>query len=167
MLFLTRWLVPAGCWAKHRDCDPNEAITPAILASRAALRPIMLFLKDYPGDASSHACAKRRRLCSSGLPPCRSRHTVHDTTAWQTPRSVLILIREDNEMNIHLSKDEERFVHDAVRAGLYASEAAVVSDALNRLRQTMPKPARTAAKKAKSDRTTPKKSSPGLNSISI
>ena len=82
---------------------------------------------------------------------------AHDTTAWQTPRSVLILIREDNEMTIHLSKDEERFVHDAVRAGLYASEAAVVSDALNRLRQTMPKPAGSAAKKAKSDRTTPKK----------
>ncbi len=42
-------------------------------------------------------------------------------------------------MTIHLSKDQERFVHDAVRAGLYASEDAVVRDALERLRQTMPK----------------------------
>jgi len=38
-------------------------------------------------------------------------------------------------MTIHLSKDQERFIHDAVRAGLYASEDAVVSDALERLRR--------------------------------
>jgi Arc/MetJ-type ribon-helix-helix transcriptional regulator len=42
-------------------------------------------------------------------------------------------------MIIHLSKDQERFIHEAVRAGLYASEDAVVSDALERLKQTMPK----------------------------
>jgi Arc/MetJ-type ribon-helix-helix transcriptional regulator len=42
-------------------------------------------------------------------------------------------------MTIHLSKEQERFVHDAVRAGLYSSEDAVVSDALERLRQDMPK----------------------------
>jgi Arc/MetJ-type ribon-helix-helix transcriptional regulator len=47
-------------------------------------------------------------------------------------------------MTIHLSKDQERFVHEAVRTGLYISENAVVSDALDRLRQTMPKPARTS-----------------------
>ena len=59
-------------------------------------------------------------------------------------------------MKIHLSKDQERFVHAAVRAGLYTSEDAVVSDALDRLRQTMPTPARTPAKKAKSIKPTPK-----------
>jgi Arc/MetJ-type ribon-helix-helix transcriptional regulator len=49
-------------------------------------------------------------------------------------------------MMIHLSKDQERFVHDAVRAGLYTSEDAVVSDALDRLQRTMPKPARASSK---------------------
>jgi Arc/MetJ-type ribon-helix-helix transcriptional regulator len=51
-------------------------------------------------------------------------------------------------MTIHLSKDQERFVHDAVRAGLYISEDAVVNDALDRLRQTMPKPAKAPGKGA-------------------
>lgn len=60
-------------------------------------------------------------------------------------------------MTIHLSKHQERFVQDAVRAGLYASEDAVVSDALERLKQTMPKPARTASKKAKSTKAAPQK----------
>ena len=50
-------------------------------------------------------------------------------------------------MTIHLSKDQQKFVHEAVRAGIYASEDAVVSDALDRLRQAMPKPARQPAKK--------------------
>jgi hypothetical protein len=27
-LFLPCWIMPAGYWAKHRDCDPHEAITP-------------------------------------------------------------------------------------------------------------------------------------------
>jgi Arc/MetJ-type ribon-helix-helix transcriptional regulator len=41
------------------------------------------------------------------------------------------------------------FVHDAVRAGLYTSEDAVIRDALDRPRQTLPKPARTPRKAAK------------------
>ena len=41
-------------------------------------------------------------------------------------------------MTIHLSKDLERFVHDAVLAGRYASEDDVIRDALVRLKQTMP-----------------------------
>jgi Arc/MetJ-type ribon-helix-helix transcriptional regulator len=41
-------------------------------------------------------------------------------------------------MTIHLSKELERFVHDAVRAGLYAREDDVVNDAVARLRQAMP-----------------------------
>ncbi len=41
-------------------------------------------------------------------------------------------------MTIHLSKELEKFVHDAVRDGLYASEDDVIRDALLRLKQTMP-----------------------------
>jgi Arc/MetJ-type ribon-helix-helix transcriptional regulator len=44
-------------------------------------------------------------------------------------------------MTIHLSKDQERFVHKAVLAGLYASEDDLFADAVERLRQAMPKPA--------------------------
>ena len=42
-------------------------------------------------------------------------------------------------MTIHLSKDLEQFVHDVVRAGLYAREDDVIRDALSRLKETMPK----------------------------
>ncbi len=66
-------------------------------------------------------------------------------------------------MIIHLSKDQERFVDEVVRAGLYASQDAVVSDALDRLRQTMPKPPLTPAKKARSIKPTPKKSTKQLS----
>ena len=41
-------------------------------------------------------------------------------------------------MTIYLSKDLEKFVHDAVRDGLYAREDDVIRDALLRLKQTMP-----------------------------
>ena len=40
-------------------------------------------------------------------------------------------------MTIHLPKDLETFVHDAVRAGCYASDDDVIRDALVRLRQAM------------------------------
>jgi Arc/MetJ-type ribon-helix-helix transcriptional regulator len=43
-------------------------------------------------------------------------------------------------MIIHLSKDVEQFVRDAVRAGLYASEDDVVNDAMERLRHQAPLP---------------------------
>jgi Arc/MetJ-type ribon-helix-helix transcriptional regulator len=52
-------------------------------------------------------------------------------------------------MTIHLSRELERFVHDAVRAGLYAREDDVISDALTRLKQAMPEAAQTPAKRAK------------------
>jgi Arc/MetJ-type ribon-helix-helix transcriptional regulator len=52
-------------------------------------------------------------------------------------------------MTIHLPKDLERFVQDAVRAGLYAREDDVIRDALIRLRQLMPKGAPTPGKSAK------------------
>jgi putative addiction module CopG family antidote len=58
-------------------------------------------------------------------------------------------------MTIHLPKDLERFVHDAVRAGRYAREDDVIRDALLRLRQAMPDEAATShenAKRAKSAR---------------
>ena len=41
-------------------------------------------------------------------------------------------------MTIHLSEDLERFVHDAVSAGLYPSEDDVIRDALTRLKEAMP-----------------------------
>jgi putative addiction module CopG family antidote len=44
-------------------------------------------------------------------------------------------------MSIHLSKDLERFIHDAVRAGPYNSEDDAIRDALTRLEKTLPKPA--------------------------
>jgi Arc/MetJ-type ribon-helix-helix transcriptional regulator len=52
-------------------------------------------------------------------------------------------------MTIHLSKDLEQFVHDAVSAGLYAREDDVIRDALIRLKQTMPKDVATPGKKTK------------------
>jgi len=52
-------------------------------------------------------------------------------------------------MMIHLSKDLEQFVHDAVRAGLYTREDDVIRDALIRLKQTMPKGPATRGKQAK------------------
>ena len=47
-------------------------------------------------------------------------------------------------MTIHLSKDLEQIVQNAVLAGLYAREDDVIRDALERLQQTMPKPSRTS-----------------------
>jgi hypothetical protein len=45
-------------------------------------------------------------------------------------------------------------VHDAVKAGLYASEDAVVSDALTKLKETLPRNTEPfAKKKAKSSKT--------------
>jgi Arc/MetJ-type ribon-helix-helix transcriptional regulator len=57
-----------------------------------------------------------------------------------------------SSMTIHLSKDMEQIVHNAVLAGLYASEDDVIRAALTRLEQTLPKPARTPAKAAKRPR---------------
>jgi Arc/MetJ-type ribon-helix-helix transcriptional regulator len=64
---------------------------------------------------------------------------------------------------IRLSKDQERSVHDAVRAGLYTNEDAVVSGALDRLQQTMNKPAQTSGKKAKPTKSAPQKPKRPLN----
>jgi Arc/MetJ-type ribon-helix-helix transcriptional regulator len=49
-------------------------------------------------------------------------------------------------MPIHLSKDLERFVHDAVRSGLYASDDDVIRDALMQLKKTMPEGKQTPGK---------------------
>ncbi len=43
-------------------------------------------------------------------------------------------------MIIHLSKELERFVHDAVQAGRYATEDDVLNDAVERLRRQTPLP---------------------------
>ena len=61
-------------------------------------------------------------------------------------------------MTIHLSKDLEQFVHDAVRAGLYAREDDVIRDALTRLQQAMPEavlPPAKSTKRAKAKATAP------------
>jgi Arc/MetJ-type ribon-helix-helix transcriptional regulator len=41
-------------------------------------------------------------------------------------------------MAIHLSKDLEQFIQDAVTMGLYAREDDVICDAVTRLKQAMP-----------------------------
>jgi len=55
-------------------------------------------------------------------------------------------------MTIRLSKDLEQIVRDAVRAGPYACEDDVIGDALLRLKDDMPKGARTARRKAQAAR---------------
>ena len=51
-------------------------------------------------------------------------------------------------MIIHLTKDLEQFVHEAVRAGLYAREDDVIRDALIRLQQAIPKETAKPVRKA-------------------
>lgn len=51
-------------------------------------------------------------------------------------------------MTIHLSKEQQQFVHDAVRAGLYGSEDEVIRDALARLEKALPRPAKPSGKEA-------------------
>jgi Arc/MetJ-type ribon-helix-helix transcriptional regulator len=55
-------------------------------------------------------------------------------------------------MTFNLSKDLEQFVHDAVRAGLYAGEDDVIRDALTRLQRSMPAGKRMPGKTAKSSK---------------
>ena len=52
-------------------------------------------------------------------------------------------------MTIHLSKELEQFVHDAVQAGHYAREDDVIRDALIRLKQAMPDAAVKPPKRAR------------------
>ena len=52
-------------------------------------------------------------------------------------------------MTIHLSKDLEQIVHNAILGGLYAREDDVIRDALTRLEKTLPKPTGTSDKPAK------------------
>src|SRR4051794_14543959 len=58
-------------------------------------------------------------------------------------------------MTIHLPKDIEKIVHDAVRAGRYANENEMIRDALLKLDQAMPKPSKEPVKKAKSSQAIP------------
>jgi hypothetical protein len=60
-------------------------------------------------------------------------------------------------MTIHLSKELEKFVHDAVQAGLYARADDVVRDALIRLKQAMPGGSQMPGKPAKRTKAVPKK----------
>ncbi len=52
-------------------------------------------------------------------------------------------------MTIHLPRDLERFVQDAVRGGRYAREDDVIRDALIRLRQALPEDATMSDHRAK------------------
>ncbi len=52
-------------------------------------------------------------------------------------------------MMVHLSKELEQFIHDAVSMGLYAREDDVIRDAVTRLKQAMPDAAAPPAKRAK------------------
>jgi Arc/MetJ-type ribon-helix-helix transcriptional regulator len=70
-------------------------------------------------------------------------------------------------MTIHLSKDLERIVHNAVLAGLYAGEDDVIRDALIRLERTLPKPAQTTGKKAKPAKLAPQKTKKPLTVAEI
>ena len=63
-------------------------------------------------------------------------------------------------MTIRLSKELEQFVHDAVRAGLYAREDDVIRDALIRLKQSMPENAGTSAPKPRRARPARRKKTP-------
>ena len=63
-------------------------------------------------------------------------------------------------MIIHLSKDLQQIVQDAVHAGLYAREDDVIRDALTRLKETLPKNTKTPAKKARSTKPAPQAKKP-------
>src|SRR5438105_14432876 len=52
-------------------------------------------------------------------------------------------------MTVHLSKELEQFIQDAVRAGSYARADDVIRDALTRLKQDLPKNASTSGKRRK------------------
>ena len=58
-------------------------------------------------------------------------------------------------MTINLSQDLEKIVHDAVRAGRYATENDVIRDALIRLEQTMPQDKAMPAAKPRRAKVTP------------
>ncbi len=66
-------------------------------------------------------------------------------------------------MTIHLSKDLEQIVHNAILAGLYAREDDVIRDALTRLEKTLPKPTGTSDKPAKRAKAAPQKAKKPLS----
>jgi Arc/MetJ-type ribon-helix-helix transcriptional regulator len=63
-------------------------------------------------------------------------------------------------MIIRLSEELERFVQDAVRAGLYAGTDDVILDALTRLRQSIPTATSPATRKSKVTRQSMPKEEP-------
>jgi Arc/MetJ-type ribon-helix-helix transcriptional regulator len=63
-------------------------------------------------------------------------------------------------MTIDLTKDLEKIVHDAVRAGWYANENDVIRDALIRLEQSMPRDTAMPAQKPRRSRATSRKKPP-------
>src|SRR5271166_5825910 len=103
---------------------------------------------------------KLLRGACSGERACLSRTVcLHQANrlASRNGRASMGIRRSFRSMTIHLSKDLEQIVHNAVLTGLYAREDDVIRDALTRLQQTMPKPARVSAQKAKSGKAVPQK----------
>jgi hypothetical protein len=77
----------------------------------------------------------------------RITYPVQRSLPWQCwPAVISCKYRRMYAMTIHLSKDLERFVRDAVQTGRYASEDDVIRDALARLKETLPKNTKTPAK---------------------
>ena len=66
-------------------------------------------------------------------------------------------------MTIHLSKDLEQIVHNAILAGLYAREDDVIRDALTRLEKTLPELKGISGKPAKHAKAAPRKAKKPLS----
>jgi Arc/MetJ-type ribon-helix-helix transcriptional regulator len=64
-------------------------------------------------------------------------------------KSYVIRPGMEPSMMVHLSKELEQFIHDAVSMGFYAREDDVIRDAVTRLKQAMPDAAAPPAKRAK------------------
>jgi putative addiction module CopG family antidote len=88
----------------------------------------------------------------------RDRASLTVDEAWHDRKNVLgSTFRRNRIMTIHLSKELEQFVHDAVRAGHYAREDDVIRDALMRLKQAMPSATQTPAKRARTTKSAGRK----------
>ena len=56
-------------------------------------------------------------------------------------------------MTLHLPKELERFVHEAVRVGRYAREDDVICDALTRLKESLPQAAAATGRRTRRAKT--------------
>jgi Arc/MetJ-type ribon-helix-helix transcriptional regulator len=79
---------------------------------------------------------------------------------WQNPPAMVSYGKGASPLTIHLSKDLEQIVNDAVRSGLYTGENDVIRDALTRLKQSLPQAAPLPAQKAKRSQSAKPKQKP-------